>query len=215
MTTKISGFHSTITWYKQNARKYADSIAAYASPEQVDEFAALLPPRASVLDAGCASGRDCAILAEHGIQPLGIDLADEAIALARARYPALEFVTGSFLKTTFPDGSFHGIWAHASLVHFATMVEVTRAIAEFHRLLKSTGILHVLVKARTGKHKTASVTDKLSQHERFFRYFTIPEVERLLTEREFEILKLEQYREIDRNPAGRAEVEWILALAQK
>jgi len=76
-------------------------------------------------------------------------------------------------------------------------------------------LLHILVKAQIGKEKTAIVKDKLSNHERFFQYFTQTELKLLLTKAQFKILKIEQYNESQKRKAGRGEVEWILVLARK
>jgi hypothetical protein len=46
----------------------------------------------------------------------------------------------------------------------------------------------------------------------FFRFFTINEIPLYLTSSGFSLIKIEQYRETDRIPNGRPEVEWILAL---
>jgi len=72
-----------------------------------------------------------------------------------------------------------------------------------------------LVKTQAGAKKTAIVKDKLSNHERFFRYFTKKEMKALLTENGFSIIQIEQYKEIERIPHGRPEVELTWALAKK
>lgn len=43
----------------------------------------------------------------------------------------------------------------------------------------------------------------------FFQYFTKPELQNLLKEAGFESISIEQYKEIDKNPKGQPEVEWI------
>ena len=90
-----------------------------------------------------------------------------------------------------------------------------KALSEFHRVLSSKGILHVLVKAQTGDNKTAIVLDTTSKHERFFQYFSQEEIKKLLEEAGFETFKIEQYNERDKDPKGRTEVEWILSLSRK
>lgn len=53
----------------------------------------LLPqgPRLSILDAGCGNGFVAGKLAELGHQVVGIDLAEDGVAIARAAYPHLRF----------------------------------------------------------------------------------------------------------------------------
>jgi trans-aconitate methyltransferase len=60
----------------------------------VREAAALARVPKSVLDAGCGYGRITASFVDNGYDYTGIDVSPEAIAEAKRRYPALEFVVG-------------------------------------------------------------------------------------------------------------------------
>lgn len=215
MSMKVKGFQDTIEWYNQNADQYAQATIQTASPEEVDQFAKLLSEGAKILDAGCGGGRDTDLLSKKGLKAVGLDLSSGLIKVARKTFPELEFIEGNMLSLPFPDSDFDGIWSHASLLHLETTEEVTIALSEFHRVMKHQAILHVLVKAQTGESKTAVVTDSLSKHDRFFQYFTKPELQSLLNDSGFDLISIEQYKETDRNPKGRPEVEWIVALARK
>jgi ubiquinone/menaquinone biosynthesis C-methylase UbiE len=212
---EIKGFKDTIEWYNQNAEKYADSTEKQASPEQLKDFVSYLPKNSRVLDAGCGSGRDTKLLTELGATAEGIDLSSGLINEARKRYPTLVFKEGNFLQLPYHDNSFDGVWAHASLLHLENTEDVKTALGEFRRVLKQNGVLHVLVKAQTGQAKTAVVSDSLSQHDRFFQYFTQDELNTLLNEAGFTGFKVKQYKETDENPEGRPEVEWILSLSRR
>lgn len=212
---KIKGFKDTIDWYNDNASQYAQSTKNRASIDDLNEFATKIPKGGKVLDAGCASGRDTKLLSEKGLESIGIDLSKGLLKIARTTYPNLKFVEGNFLDLPFEDSYFDGIWAHASLLHLETVNEVNKAIKEFYRVMKTGGTIHIQVKAQTGKEKTAVVSDSLSKHDRFFQYFTKSEIKKLLTKNNFDIIKLQQYKEIDKRLNGRPEVEWILALARK
>ena len=141
-----------------------------------------MPKEAKVLDAGCASGRDSALLIDKGFKVVGIDLSRSFIEIARKEHPNINFIHGNFLKLPFGKEEFDGVWAHASLVHLETNSDVRKALKEFNRVLRKDGILHLLVKAQKGKEKIAIIKDSLSEHDRFFQYFTIPEVEKLIDE---------------------------------
>jgi ubiquinone/menaquinone biosynthesis C-methylase UbiE len=212
---KVKGFQDTIDWYNQNAAQYAQSTLQTASAEEIDQFASLLFKQAKVLDAGCGSGRDTNLLSQKGLKTIGLDLSAGLIKVARDLFPDCEFIEGDLLDLPFPDAEFDGIWSHASLLHLETDTEVKTALREFNRVMKPSGILHVLVKAQTGAAKTAIVTDSLSNHDRFFQYFTQAELNKILKKTGFSLLSMEQYRETDKNPNGRPEVVWILALARK
>ena len=212
---KVKGFLDTIKWYDKNSQFYAKSIQHYSSFEELNEFASLLPKKAKVLDAGCAAGRDAAELARRGIEPIGIDLSSNLIKIAKKRYPSIKFVQGNFLKLPFKNSYFQGVWAHASLLHLDSVKDVKKALSEFYRVLQKGGIIHVYVKAQTGRKKYAIVKDKLSKHDRFFQFFKRNELKKLIKNAGFKMIKIEQYNETEKNPKGRKEVEWIDCLARK
>lgn len=213
---KIQGFKDTIDWYNQNAEKYAKATATTASLDQIEAFTNLLSPKAIILDAGCGAGRDTHILSQKGFIVTGLDISSGLLAVARKTYPTLTFVEGNMLKIPFPDEHFDGVWSHASLVHMETTEAVIRAFKEYYRVLKQNGILHVLVKAQTGKQKTAVVSDSRSNHERFFQYFTKEELMLLLKQTGFQIISIDQQKETDKGTVrARPDVEWIVVLASK
>lgn len=207
---KVQGFKDTIAWYNKNADRYSKSVQNLPSAG-IDEFVNKLPEGAKVLDAGCASGRDSQRLFDKGIEVVGIDLSSSQIDLAKKTYPGISFIEGDFLSLPFGDGSFEGVWAHASLLHFENVVDVQKALKEFSRVLKKGGILHVFVKEKTTENKFEIVTDSLSNHDRFFQYFSKDEIEGYIIESGFDVVKTE--RQID--AAGRKEVSWLLFLGQK
>lgn len=212
---QIKGWKDTIDWYDQNAEQYSRSVMSLYPPKDMDEFVALLPQQAKILDAGCGPGRDTNLFAQKGFQAEGLDISKGLIEVARKQFPQLKFAMGNLVDLPYKDSSFDGVWANASLLHFETIEEVKKAISEFNRVLKSGGILHVLVKAQTGKDKTAVVTDSLSKHDRFFQYFILDEIQNLIKEAGFKVIKIEQNKETVRNPNGRPGVEWIRVLAKK
>ncbi len=212
------GFDKTIDWYNQNAKKYADASIDAFSPqdrEQLEEFSKLLKNNSKILDAGCGSGRDTVYLSKKGFNVIGIDMSSGLINEAKIRFPNYQFKIGDLRKLLFENSELDAIWAHASLLHFETIDDISQSLNEFNRVLKSEGVLHILVKAQKGKNKTAIVSDSISKHDRFFQYFTEREISNFVTKSGFNILRIEQYSEIDKNPKGRPGVDWILVLARK
>jgi ubiquinone/menaquinone biosynthesis C-methylase UbiE len=155
------------------------------------------------------------ILFQKGASVTGIDLSSGLIKLAEESYPQVKFIVGDMTSLPFADMEFDGIWAHASILHLETIKAVQVALDEFNRVLKKGGILHVLVKAQTGINKTAIVKDKLTNHDRFFQFFTQKELKKLLTKAGFDVFKIEQYNETLNNHKGRPEVDWIVSLSRK
>ena len=210
--TKIKGFSDTIDWYEDNATDYAKSIQNLPSLERLRSFAKATGKGKQVLDVGCAAGRDSKILSNLGLRVTGVDLSKSLLKIARENCPKITFVHANFLNLPFAKESFDGIWANASLLHLEEFSQVEQAIREFNRVLRKGGILHVFVKQQPGEEKTSVVSDHISHHERFFRWFKVDEVKNLLTGNDFSILHLCDNLP---DPGGRVEVKWIYALAKK
>lgn len=212
MTDDIKGFQDTIKWYNANAEKYAAKIENYSSIDLLDRFANTVGKNAKVLDVGCAAGRDCRLLKDRHLIPIGVDLSESLLRLARKKHPDIKFEQANFLNLPFEDEFFDGVWAHASLLHLETIEEVSKALKEFHRVLKHGGVIHVFVKQQQGEEKTGVVLDKLFGHERFFQWFTKDETRSLLEQAGFFV---EEIQNKYKDPSGRQEVKWIAALARK
>jgi ubiquinone/menaquinone biosynthesis C-methylase UbiE len=209
---RVKGFKDTIAWYDANAEGYATSLEKCPRLDWMDRFARMAGEGARVLDAGCAGGRDCRLFKDMNLNPIGVDLSESLIRVAKAKNPGIEFKCADFSDLPFRDNSFDGVWAHASLVHLETIEKVRKAFGEFGRVLKKEGIVHIAVKQQLGKDKTAVVSDALSGHDRFFRYFTKNEIQYLLQEAGFKLLTIDGNL---KDSTGRKEVRWIVALAKK
>ncbi|MEW2068156.1 class I SAM-dependent methyltransferase [Streptomyces sp. NPDC007346] len=70
--------------------------------------AALLPPAARVLDAGCGTGRIAIRLAELGHRCTGVDIDPSMLAVARREAPTQEWLLGDLARMDAPgaDGAF-------------------------------------------------------------------------------------------------------------
>ena len=206
---KVTDAASTIAWYDENAEQYARNLAPHpASPEFIDKFVSYLDGT-NVLDAGCSPGRDSILLSGQGLDVTGLDLSEGLIRIAKAAYPRITFIQGDFLSLPFEDNVFDGVWSHASLVHMQTKQDAEDALAEFNRVLNINGVLFVFVK--TSEKETDVVVDKLSRHDRFFRYYSQEEMTGMLKSQGFEIL--ESFQSDD--PAGRKDVKWLVFYARK
>ncbi len=208
---EIKGFKDTIGWYDKNAEKYAESAEKVAPVHLVEKILSLLPKNPLILDAGCGSGRDSRLLTERGARVTGIDISFGLLNEAKKKNPGIAFVQGDLRELPMQSECFDGIWSHASLVHLETIADVEKVLTEFARVLKSGGVLNIYVKAQAGDEKTAVVKDSLSNHERFFRYYTEPELRDLATKAGF--IVEETYMEDDLH--GRSEVKWLALFARK
>jgi len=205
-------FSDVIQWYEDNAQKYADASLGLVNKDLIKKFTSFLKNKDKVLDAGCGPGRDSKVFYELGFDIFGIDLSSNLLKIASQQCPKGIFKKANFLSLPFPNNYFDGIWASASLLHLENTDDVKKALSEFNRVLKKEGVLCVLVKQQMGKEKTSVVTDSLSNHDRFFQWFSKTEIKNLLNENNFSIISLEDnYPDL----AGREEVKWIFAFAKK
>ena len=106
-------------------------------------FARELARGKRVLDAACGEGYGSALLAQTASEVLGVDIADAAIAHARARYANLQnlrFEQGDCTALTLPAASADLVVSFETLEHVAAQEAL---IAGFARTLAPDGILIV------------------------------------------------------------------------
>lgn len=101
-----------------------------------------LPDGASILDAGCGSGRNMVELARHGTVT-GVELSDTSVRLARERGVG-EVVEGSVMDMPFDEGSFD---LTVSLDVIEHLQDDVGALRELRRVTKPGGALLVTVPA--------------------------------------------------------------------
>jgi SAM-dependent methyltransferase len=89
-----------------------------------------------VLDVACGPGRCAAAAAARGAVALGLDAAEGMVAVARARYPGIEFRRGDAERLPFADASFDAVVAGFVVNH---LPQPERALAEFARVLRPGG----------------------------------------------------------------------------
>lgn len=120
---------------------------ARRAKDWVGFFLPHLRPGFSVLDCGCGVGSitmDIAELVAPG-PVTGIDLDESQLEVARASAKArgltnVSFEQGSAYELRFETGSFDAVLAHTLLIHLDDRL---RALREFRRLLKPTGVVAV------------------------------------------------------------------------
>src|SRR2546428_11968017 len=90
----------------------------------------------SILDVGCGPGYVSAAAAERGAMPIGLDFSEEMIAIAKKKFPTIEFRQGDAQNLPFPDASVDRVVASFALLHLANP---ERAMTEAARVLKPGG----------------------------------------------------------------------------
>ena len=109
-----------------------------------------------VLDAACGEGYGSFLLARAAGQVTGIDISADAVAHARQRYAAgnLAFAEGSVTALPLPDASVDVVVSFETIEHLTPQREM---LAEFRRVLKSTGILVISSPNRPVYNETGAV----------------------------------------------------------
>ncbi|KQU82569.1 hypothetical protein ASC78_17995 [Variovorax sp. Root318D1] len=131
----------------------------------LERWLALIVERAGtdpVLELGCGTGPDSAVLAGAGLHVVGIELSAESVAAARIRVPhGAEFHCGDFRDAPFPlpegdaNGSVGVVIASLSLHYFAW--DQTLALARrIHDVLRPRGVLLCRLNSVNDFHHGAS-----------------------------------------------------------
>ena len=103
------------------------------------QFAATKLPPGKVLNAACGSGYGNAILGESGHTPVGVDLYDRPLSVARENFPVGEYLQANVLDlSVFASGSFDGVVTFETIEHVQNPI---KACEEFKRVLKPNGRL--------------------------------------------------------------------------
>jgi SAM-dependent methyltransferase len=121
----------------------AENIALCPAQTIEPVLRAHLPRAGRILESGCGLGRWVFYLREKGYDIVGIDLAEEALAAARAYDPSAPVLRDDVLHGAFPDGSFDAALSLGVVEHFEEGPGA--ALAELHRLLRPGGTLCISV----------------------------------------------------------------------
>ena len=136
-----------------------------------------------MLDIGCGSGKDSAVLISNGFNVTGVDASKGIIAEARGRVPNGIFIVGD-LRSLKLRKRFDGIWCCASLFH-VNKAEAKKAVCSFKKLLKNDGVLFISLKKGSGE----MVRTYKGGNERFFAYYERDEAVGLVSE-DFKVLEV-------------------------
>jgi SAM-dependent methyltransferase len=142
-TSFILGGEMTIPYYDENSGKFFSRTKDIDVTELYTEFLEGLPANATILDAGCGSGRDSKYFIEQGFRVFSMDGSAQLAALA-ADYIGQPVQHMTFAEMDKVD-EFDGIWACASLLHVprSQMADIFR---RFARALKTGGLWYVSYK---------------------------------------------------------------------
>jgi 2-polyprenyl-3-methyl-5-hydroxy-6-metoxy-1,4-benzoquinol methylase len=104
-------------------------------------FQKFIKPDDKVLDAGCGNGRISEIVGKSKAEYLGIDLSEEIIRRAKAKYPKEKFQKADILDLKFDEGKFDLIFCNAVLQHIPSQSFRILALENLFYALKQGGYL--------------------------------------------------------------------------
>jgi SAM-dependent methyltransferase len=135
----------TVAYYSENATQVAARYEAVVSSLS-EHFHDAFKPKSKILDIGCGSGRDLAVLSKLGHDCYGVDPTSEFIEIAQKVHPELG---GRIAQAALPDmkipfdGNFDGVLCSAVLMHIdvhelqAAATSIKACLVQGGRLLYS------------------------------------------------------------------------------
>ncbi|OLQ88038.1 SAM-dependent methyltransferase [Vibrio panuliri] len=128
-----------MSFYNTNAQDFFAGTVDVDMSSLYEKFVPLLPSHASVLDAGCGSGRDSRYFSQCGFKVDAFDASEELVSLAKL-HSAIDVQLCTFIDYQ-STHLYDGIWACASLLHVPKS-ELPRTFKHLASLLKSGGFFY-------------------------------------------------------------------------
>jgi len=144
----------------------------------------------NIIDIACGYGRDSALFKENNYEVSGIDISEEAIALAKEIYPQIDFMLGDVFNLPFEDNCFDVVFGNF-IIHLFTKERRESLKNEIMRITKPGGMI-VLSVASTddpdfGKGELIEENCYVNERGVIKFYFT----------RELVLKEFEEFKEID------------------
>ena len=118
-TIRLSMDQTTIDFYTENAKQVAERYESVVS-DLSQHFFESFGERRKILDIGCGSGRDLAVLHKFGYDCYGIDPTPQFVEIAQEFHPELKdrICQGALPDLSVPfNGEFDGVLCSAVLMH--------------------------------------------------------------------------------------------------
>lgn len=133
----------SVKFYEEHADSFIAQTADVDMAEHYQRFRKHLPPDASVLDAGCGSGRDALSFSRMGYDVVAFDASQKMVDATKKRADVPVYLM-TFEDMHF-DQEFDGIWACASLLH-VPRVRLSLILERLSSFLTSEGVLYASFK---------------------------------------------------------------------
>lgn len=152
---------ATLRFYADTAATYAADTAGQAVSAHLRQFMRELAPGARVLELGCGSGRDSAVLIAHGFDVRPTDGTPEMAAQAAdfLGRPVGVLAFGELCETQ----SYDAVWANACLLH-VPRADLATILRRIYQALVPGGLFYASYKA-----------GEAEGFDRFGRYYNFPD----------------------------------------
>ncbi len=187
-------------FYNSNAIEFFTSTVKADMSKNYMPFLRLLPKGATILDAGCGSGRDSLAFKEMGYQVTAIDASEELCKLA-AEHIGQEVRNIRFEELDY-ENAFDGIWACASLLHVSSMA-LPQVIQKLAKSLKNDGVLYASFKYGEFEGE---------RNNRYFHDLTEEKARNLFTVEGLKVDKMWITRDVRE---GRGDEKWLNLIISK
>lgn len=148
--------------------------------EEMGHLFWLLKLNSKILEIGCGTATDGKYLKDLGMNPVSVDYSSSMLGIAKELNPQAKLLQMDAYDMGFPNNSFDGFWATASLLH---LENTQNALKEIVRVTKDRGVGFISVK----EGEDAPGIDPKTGY--FFKYFTDNEFKTYLLNSGFEIIK--------------------------
>lgn len=201
----------TIAVYDLVANEYAQKVEKFSPELERKLFCSMLPAHASILDAGCGSGRDAAYFTDKGFSVTGVDLSEKLLAIAKKRASKAIFLQQDLRSLQLERNSFDGIWVCASILHLQYK-DVPSVLNKFYEILKPNGIVFISVKVGNGER--IAIEPTIPMKGRFYAYYSKQRLQKLVEQAGFRIIDMYIWPDKERYHID-SSTRWISCFARK
>jgi len=173
-----------------------EKIAPYYEKEHIDPdfwlkkfqlFQKLLKGK-KVVEIGCGFGRDAELFVKNNFDYVGIDASKNMLKIAHKRVPKGKFLQMNFYNLDFPEETFDGFWAVASLLH-VPKTDIAGILKSISKLVKHNGAGFITVKEKRDVEEGVIKQQRyFGSIERYFAFYTKDEFQGLLEKTGFKII---------------------------
>ena len=192
--------NQTVSYYDKNAKEFCKNTIDADMSFCRDKFLKYLSAGASILDAGCGSGRDSIAFKQLGYHVTAMD-ASPKICQEAEKVLGQKVLCKTFEELD-DENVYNGIWACASLLH-VPKERVGKVLYRLKRALKNGGVLYASFKY--GEEEKVV-------NGRFFNYYSEHSLREFMVENGFEVLELFVTQDVRE---GRQDENWVNVVGVK